>query len=35
LPHLLTTKMLREKGLAFAEAEYREALDAWRYQPHN
>jgi len=35
LPHLLTAKMLREKGLAFAEAEYREALDAWRYQPHN
>ena len=35
LPHLLTAKMLREKGLVFAEAEYRESLEAWRQQPHN
>jgi len=35
LPHLLTAKMLREKGLVFAEAEYRESLEAWGQQPHN
>jgi alanyl-tRNA synthetase len=35
MPHLLTAKMLREKGLVFAEAEYRESLEAWRRQPHN
>ena len=35
LPHLLTAAMLREKGLAFAEAEYRESLEVWRHQPHN
>jgi alanyl-tRNA synthetase len=35
LPHLLTAAMLREKELAFAEAEYRESLEVWRHQPHN
>ena len=35
LPHLLTAMMLKEKGLAFAEAEYRESLEVWRHQPHN
>jgi alanyl-tRNA synthetase len=35
LPHLLTAMMLREKGLAFAEADYRRALEAWKQQPHN
>lgn len=35
LPHILTAKMLREKGLAFAEAEYREALEVWKQKPHN
>jgi alanyl-tRNA synthetase len=35
LPHLLTAIMLREKGLKFAEAEYREALEIWKQQPHN
>jgi len=29
LPHLLTAAMLREEGLTFAEAEYKEALRAW------
>lgn len=35
LPHLLTAVMLREKGLAFAEAEYREVLEVWGQKPHN
>lgn len=35
LPHLLTAMMLRDKGLAFAEAAYREALKAWKQKPHN
>ncbi len=35
LPHLLTAMMLREKGLAFSEAGYRESLEVWRHQPHN
>lgn len=35
LPQILTAAMLREKGIAFAEAEYREALEAWKQQPHN
>ena len=35
MPHLLTAATLREKGLAFAEAEYREALEIWGQQPHN
>ena len=35
LPHLLTAAMLREKGLAFAEAEYRESLEVWRHRLHN
>ncbi len=30
LPHLLTAMMLQEKDLAFAEAGYREALEAWK-----
>lgn len=35
LPHILTAKMLREEGLAFAGAEYRESLEAWGHQHHN
>ena len=35
LPHLLIAAMLREKGLVFAEAEYRETLEGWKRQPHN
>jgi len=35
LPHLLTAMILRERGLAFAEGEYREALEAWKKRPHN
>jgi alanyl-tRNA synthetase len=35
LPHLLTAKVLREKGLAFAEAEYIGALEVWKQQSHN
>ena len=35
LPHLLIAKMLQGKGLVFVEAEYREALEIWRQQPHN
>jgi len=35
LLHLLTAMMLQERGLAFAEAEYREALEAWKQQTHN
>jgi len=35
LPHLLTAMMLREKGLTFGEAEYEEALEIWKWQPHN
>ena len=30
LPHLLTAQMLRERGLVFKEAEYRETLEAWK-----
>jgi len=35
LPHILTAAALQEKGLAFAEAEYREALEVWKQQSHN
>jgi alanyl-tRNA synthetase len=35
LPHLVTAMILREKGLTFAEAEHREALEVWKQQPHN
>jgi hypothetical protein len=35
LPHLLAAMMLQEKGLKFAEAEYRKALEVWQEQPHN
>jgi len=35
LPYLLTATVLREKGLVFAEAEYREALQVWEQQAHN
>jgi len=35
VPHILTATTLREKGLAFAEAEYQEALEAWKQMPHN
>ncbi len=35
LPHVLTAMMLREKGLAFAEAEYQAELDAWRQARRN
>ncbi len=35
LPRLLTAAMLREKGLVFTEAEYGEALEVWKQQPHN
>jgi alanyl-tRNA synthetase len=35
LPSLLTAAMLREKGLAFLEAEYRGALEDWKQMAHN
>lgn len=35
LPHLLTGMMLRKRGLAFAETDYRRALEVWKQQPHN
>jgi len=35
LPHILTAVTLQEKGLEFAEAEYQEALEAWKQRPHN
>jgi alanyl-tRNA synthetase len=35
LPHILTAVTLQEKGLEFAEAEYQEALEAWKQSPHN
>jgi alanyl-tRNA synthetase len=35
LPHLLTANTLRERGLPFLEAEYRQALGAWKQVPRN
>ena len=35
LPALLTAMMLREKGLAFAETEYTQALETWKQRPLN
>jgi alanyl-tRNA synthetase len=35
LPHLLTAMMLQKRGLVFADAEYRDALEVWKKQPHN
>jgi alanyl-tRNA synthetase len=35
VPHLLTAETLREEGLKFAEAEYREALEVWEQRLHN
>ena len=34
LPHLLTDAVLQQKGLTFAEAEYREALEVWKQRLH-
>lgn len=35
LPHILTATMLQEQGLTFAGAEYREALEAWKFKSHH
>ena len=35
VPHFLTAATLWEKGLAFAETEYSETLEAWKQKPHN
>lgn len=35
LPHLLTAKFLKEKGLAFRESDYLSALSEWETLPHN
>ena len=35
LPPILVAISLREKGLPFAEAEYKEALEVWKQTPHH
>jgi len=35
LPSVLAAISLREKGLPFAEAEYKEALEVWKQTPHH
>jgi alanyl-tRNA synthetase len=35
LPHLVTARLLREQGLAFAKTDYEITLEDWKRQSHN